>query len=122
MLAAAGAERPLVGPVRDWTVRQPEPGLDGVVVSLVDSVEGRYEVADVLARFTLSAAVRGLSFHVQRERLGDDFRCPFGDFVTASTPLSQSAADAALSGLDEPRGCWSCGTKTHRWSSATSTR
>lgn len=104
MLTKAGAQAtPLVGPVRDWTTSQNDPGFDGVVISSVDDVDGRYEVADILARATLSAAVAGLSFHVQRERLGDGKRCPFCDFVTVESPLAQAAADARLTGLAEQR-------------------
>jgi hypothetical protein len=104
MLSSAGARAtPLVGPVRDWTTSQDAPGFDGVVLSSVDDVDGRYEVADILARTTLSAAVAGLSFHVQREHLGDGSRCPFCDFVTVESPLAQAAADARLTGLPERR-------------------
>ena len=105
ILAAAGADIAdfHVGPVRDWTTTQPSPGFDGTVISSVDTVDGRYEVADVLARTTLSAAVRALSFHIQREHLGDGFRCPFCDFVSTASPLAQAAADALLTGLDENR-------------------
>ncbi|TCC30518.1 MULTISPECIES: hypothetical protein [Kribbella] len=104
ILAAAGATTDhLVGPIRNWTTSQPAPGFDGIVVSSVDDVDGRYEVADLLARTTLSAAVRALSFHIQREHLGDGLRCPFCDFVTAASPLAQAAADAKLTGLGEQR-------------------
>lgn len=104
MLKSAGAQAtPLVGPVRDWTTKQDAPGFDGVVLSTVDDVDGRYEVADILARTTLSAAVGGLSFHVQREHLGDGNRCPFCDFVTVESPMAQAAADAKLTGLTEQR-------------------
>lgn len=103
-LKAAGATAThVIGPVRKWTTSQTEPGLDGVVVSSVDDVDGRYEVADILARTTLSAAVRALSFHIQREHLGDGGRCPFCDFISAASPLAQAAADAQLTGLPEQR-------------------
>lgn len=104
MLTAAGASvQSLQGPVRAWTVAQPVPGFRGTVLSSVDDVGGRYEVADVLARTTLSAAVAGLAFHVQREHIGDGFRCPFCDFVSTTSPLGQAAADANLTGLPEQR-------------------
>ena len=104
MLTDAGATADHhIGPVRTWTTSQPEPGFDGIVLSSVDDVDGRYEVADILARTTISAAVRALSFHVQREHLGDGLRCPFCDFVTAESPLAQAAADARLTGLEEQR-------------------
>ncbi|MEV0792634.1 hypothetical protein [Kribbella sp. NPDC050459] len=104
MLGRAGAAADhLVGPVRSWTTSQAEPGFDGVVVSSLDDIDGRYEVADMLARATMSVAVRALSFHLQREHLGDGMRCPFCDFVTTASPLAQAAADAQLTGLSEQR-------------------
>lgn len=104
MLASAGAKVAAhIGPVRSWTVKQPMPGFDGIVISSVDTVDGRYEVADILARTTLSGAVRALAFHIQREHLGDGYRCPFCDFVSTESPLAQAAADAALTGLPEHR-------------------
>jgi len=57
LLREAGAvATPLAENLRDWTTAQPAPGLDGIVIASVDSVDGRYEVADVLARTTLSAS------------------------------------------------------------------
>jgi len=89
--------------VAEWTCAQASPGLDGIVVSSVDTVDGRFDVADVLARTTLSAAVDSLSFHVQREHLGDGFRCPYCDFVTLDSPLAGAANVAAFTGLTEQR-------------------
>lgn len=104
MLTSAGADATSHnGPVHTWTTSQPTPGFDGIVIASVDTIDGRYEVADILARTTLSAAVRALAFHVQREHLGDGHACPFCDFVTAESTLTQSAADAALTGLPEQR-------------------
>ena len=104
LLASSGADaRNFVGSVGAWAFEQPEPGFDGFLVSSVDTIDGRYEVADVLARGNLSAAVRGLSLHVQREHLGDGMACPFCDFVSLASPLSQAQSDAVLTGLSEQR-------------------
>jgi len=104
MLRNAGANSsPHVGPVRDWVRSRPTPGFYGIAVCGVDSVDGRYEAADLLAQTTLSAAVSGMALHLQREHLGDGYRCPYCDFVDLRTPLSQAAADAALTGLEERR-------------------
>jgi len=91
------------GTVGSWVRRRAAPGFDGIVVSSVDTVDGRFEVADVLARETVSAAVSGLALHVQRERLGDGLRCPYCDFVDLEPALSRAAAEAAFLGLAETR-------------------
>lgn len=104
LLTTAGAHAtPNAGPVRAWTRSQTAPGFNGIAVASVDTVDGRYEVADILAQTTFSAAVHALSFHIQREHLGDGLRCPFCDFVSLATPLAQAAADAVLTGLEEQR-------------------
>jgi hypothetical protein len=104
ILGRSGADcSPHAGLVRDWIRTRTEPGFYGIAVCGVDTIDGRYEAADLLARTTLSAAVSGMALHLQREHLGDGYRCPYCDFVDLRTPLSQAAADAALTGLDERR-------------------
>lgn len=104
LLASRGATvTPHQGTVASWVVSQAAPGFDGVVVSTVDTVDGRYEVADVLARTTLSGAVDGLLFHVQREHLGDGLQCPFCEYVATTSSLGQAAADSRLTGMPEQR-------------------
>ncbi len=104
ILGAAGASAESHdGLIREWVLSRSTPGWDGIAVASVDTVEGRYDVADVLARTTVSAAVGGLALHVQREHLGDGLRCPYCDFVDLQPALSRAAADAALLGLPEAR-------------------
>lgn len=86
--------------VAHWTLRQPEPGLDGLLVSSVDTLTGRLQVADVLARQTLSLGVSGTALHAQREGLGDGFACPYCDYVSAAPVLTQADVYAATTGLD----------------------
>jgi len=53
LLARAGWDtRPLVGSVGDWVRAREMPGFDGIAVSSVDRVDGRLQVADVLAHTT----------------------------------------------------------------------
>ena len=86
-----------------WVTAQAEPGFPGLVVSSVDTVNGRADVADVLARTTLSAGVHGLRLHIQREHCFDDFACPNCDFVDLGAPLTQVQAVADATGLSLPR-------------------
>ncbi len=89
--------------VGEWAIDQPEPGFRGMVVSSVDERSGRMEVADLLAETTLSVGVRGLALHLQRERLGDAYACPFCEFVDVAPPSTQAGALASLTGLSIER-------------------
>lgn len=86
-------------PVADWTRSRPEPGFDGVVVSSVDRVDARADVADVLARTTLSVGVSGLAFHVECEHPADDLACPYCQYLAVGTPMSQLAVYEAQTGI-----------------------
>lgn len=86
--------------VTEWARSQPDPGLDGLLVSSVDTLTGRLQVADVLARQTLSLGVSGTSLHAQREGLGDGYACPYCDYVSAAPVLTQADVYAATTGLD----------------------
>ncbi|WP_424187705.1 hypothetical protein ACOBQX_07925 [Actinokineospora sp. G85] len=61
--------------VAEWACRQERPGFDGLLISSVDTLGGRLDVTDALARSTLSLGVAGLELHAQRERFADGFAC-----------------------------------------------
>lgn len=75
--------------VATWVTSRSGPGFDGVAVSSVDRVDARADVADALARTTLSVGVGGLAFHAQREQPADPFACPYCQYLTVGTPMSQ---------------------------------
>lgn len=89
--------------VKQWVTESAEPGCDGIVVSSVDTVDGRLEVADVLPRTTLSVAVRALALHVQREHLGDGLACPACEYVDERLAIGQTEIYAQLTGLSSER-------------------
>lgn len=89
--------------VAQWVITRCHPGFDGLLISSVDTVSGRLDVADVLARETLSLGVAGLALHVQRERFADGLRCPFCDYVSAEPPATQAQVYADLTGLPVAR-------------------
>lgn len=89
--------------VAEWTRDQAEPGFDGLLVSSVDTLGGRLDVTDVLARSTLSIGVSGLALHVQREGFADGLACPFCDYVRADPPLTQTGVYAQATGLTVER-------------------
>jgi hypothetical protein len=85
--------------VATWVMRQPAPGFAGIAVSSVDRVDARADVADVLARTTLSLGVAGLALHLQREHPADDAACPYCQFVAVGHPITQMQQIADLTGL-----------------------
>jgi hypothetical protein len=89
--------------VATWARNQLEPGLTGVAISSVDTVEGRLQVADVLPQLTLSVGVHGLALHLQKERCFDDLACPFCDFAELPNPISQAGVHAQMTGLPVDR-------------------
>jgi hypothetical protein len=104
LLESAGwSATPFVGTVADWVGAQPNPGFDGIAISSVDRVEGRLEVADALARTTLSVGVGGLALHLQRETLGDGNACPYCDFVDVGPTLGQVERFRHMTGLSLDR-------------------
>lgn len=86
-----------------WVPTIAEPGWRGIAVSSVDDVDGRFEVADLLAETTISLGIKGLRLHVQRERLGDGYACPFCEFVDVRSQISESQAEAAFTGIPAQR-------------------
>lgn len=100
---AGWAAEPVPAPLASWNSAQPSPGFEGLLVSSVDDVGGRLEVADVLAREVISVGVAGLAFHVQRERLGDGWACPYCEYVAAEPALSRAHLIAEQIGLPVER-------------------
>ena len=89
--------------VATWNTSKADPGWHGVLVSSVDTIPGRLDVADVLGDRTLSAGVSGTELHVQWERFADGYACPFCDFVRADPPLTQAGVYAQVTGIAVPR-------------------
>lgn len=85
--------------VASWNMTKDSPGWNGVLVSSVDTITGRLDVADVLGERTLSAGVAGTALHVQWEKFGDGYACPFCDFVRADPPLTQAGVYAQVTGI-----------------------
>ena len=104
MLTQAGWNTwPFGGSVGDWVRSRPQPGFDGIVVSSVDRVDGRAEVADVLAATTLSVGVDGLALHLQREHVLDEYECPYCEYASLDPPASEIDRLAQLVGLPPDR-------------------
>lgn len=93
----------VVKDVASWNMSKSEPGWHGVLVSSVDTITGRLDVADVLAERTLSAGVSSTELHVQWERFADGYACPFCDFVRADPPLTQAGVFSEVTGIPVAR-------------------
>lgn len=91
------------GTIGVWAARRKQPGVYGLVVSSVDTLMGRLEVADVLAEHTLSIGMSGLVLHAQRERMDGTSACPFCDYVDSAPALTQAEVYVDMSGLPLPR-------------------
>jgi hypothetical protein len=89
--------------VAQWCADSGSPGYDGLVISSVDTVKGRLDVADILAPITLSIGVSGLALHLQRETLGDGWACPFCEYTEMDSPMTQVQVLADLTGLPVER-------------------
>jgi hypothetical protein len=74
-----------------------------LAVAAVDTVAGRAQVADVLARETLNAGVDGLSLHVARHRFADGLACVYCGYVDASPAASEVDVYVSLTGLSPGR-------------------
>lgn len=97
------AADPQVSDVATWNQTKDQPGWHGVLISSVDTIPGRLDVADVLAERTLSAGVAGTALHIQWERFADGYACPFCDFVAADPPLTQAGVYSQVTGLPVQR-------------------
>jgi len=103
-LRAAGLDADaVVDTVGAWVARRPAPGVDGLVISSVDTVEGRLEVADIIARQTLSIGVKALELHAQREQMDGATPCPFCHYVDAAPALTQADVYVQMTGIDQNR-------------------
>jgi hypothetical protein len=91
------------GDVASWVSGQPSPGLHGIALSSVDTVDGRRDVADVLAETTISAGVAGLALHAQVEHPADDLACPYCQFLDVRSALEESQRWAEMVGLTVDR-------------------
>lgn len=89
--------------VATWVTSRDGPGFDGVAVSSVDRVDARADVADALARITISVGVGGLAFHVQREHGADELACPYCQYLAIGTPMSQLAVYQEQTGIPMDR-------------------
>lgn len=104
VLSEAGIQAsPFVGTIEQWVTSREAPGFDGLLVASPDTVAGRRDVADVLARTTLSIGVSGMAFHLTRHHPGDGMACPYCEYVPLGPVTTQADVYAAQTGLEAAR-------------------
>jgi hypothetical protein len=74
-----------------------------LAIAAVDTVQGRRDVTDILARSTLNAGVDGLQMHVSRHGFSDGYACLYCPYLDTGEALDQAAVYTELSGLSRVR-------------------
>jgi hypothetical protein len=97
--AAGLGARPHAGDIQAWlrTLSEP-PAIDLAAIS-VDTIEGRRDATDLLARDTLNVGVGGLSLHISSHGFADGGPCAYCQYVDVAPTLSGSARLAEMIGL-----------------------
>jgi hypothetical protein len=92
-----------VGDIQDFLAGFEQPPVIDLAAVSVDTIEGRCDATDLLARRTLNVGVSGLSLHISSHGFGDEGPCPYCQYVDLAPSLSGSAQLAQLIGLNENR-------------------
>ncbi|HEY2053158.1 MAG TPA: hypothetical protein VGH14_04390 [Solirubrobacterales bacterium] len=101
---ATGLEaRPHRGDIQAWLATLPEPPVIDLAAVSVDTIEGRRDATDLLARRTLNLGVGGLSLHMSSHGFADDGPCAYCQYVDVAPTLSGSARLAEMVGLSVER-------------------
>lgn len=100
-LARAGSleAHPHVGDIQAFLARYPEPPAIDLAAVSVDTLEGRRDATDLLARRTLNVGVSGLSLHLSSHGFADGSPCAYCQYVNLAPTLSGSARLAEMVGL-----------------------
>jgi len=100
-LAEAGidADVPHQCDVSAWIRSRSSPGFDGILIGSPDTIAGRSQITDALARETITIGVAGMQFHIARHHLGDGLACPYCQCVALGPASTQAEVYAAQTGL-----------------------
>ena len=82
-----------------WVQSRSTPGFDGLLVGSPDTMAGRSQITDALARETITIGVAGMQFHIARHHLGDGLACPYCQCVSLGPASTQADVYAAQTGL-----------------------
>ena len=101
-LEAGIAARPHAQDLAAFTNGTDQPPLVDLVIASVDTVVGRRDATDLLAKTTINVGVSGLAFHVSRHGFGDR-GCAYCQYVDVAPALSGAQMLAELVGLPVER-------------------
>lgn len=93
----------VVDTVGHWVAGRAAPGVHGLVISSVDTIEGRLEVADIIAEQTLSIGVKALELHAQLEQVDGVTACPFCHYIDAAPTMTQADVYVEMTGISQIR-------------------
>lgn len=93
---------PHVMDVRGWHAAQAAPRAEPLVLSSVDTVEGRMDATDILAEHTVNSGVSAMALHVAGHGF-DDRGCAFCPYIDTEPALSGAAMLAQAIGLPAER-------------------
>ena len=92
------AVEPHVAELATWLDRRADVPAEQLVLCSVDTVEGRRDATDVLARRTVNVGVSGMALHVANHGFGDD-GCAFCQYVDVEPALTGAAMLGEAIGL-----------------------
>jgi hypothetical protein len=96
------AATPHEADIQSFLEAQEKPPVLPLALVSVDTVEGRRDATDALARTTLNAGVSGMQLHVSRHGFGED-GCSYCQYVEAAPALSGAHLLAERVGLSVER-------------------
>jgi hypothetical protein len=91
------------GDIQGWLSGLKEPPVIDLAAVSVDTIEGRRDATDLLARRTLNVGVGGLSLHISSHGFADEGPCAYCQYVDVAPTLSGSARLADMIGLSAER-------------------
>ena len=90
--------------LQDWLAERDSPGFDGTAVVTVDRVDARRDAADLMARHTIAAGVRGLATELHRSTAIDSsMACSYCPHVDVADPYDQVDVYAEVTNLPAAR-------------------
>lgn len=92
-----------VGDIQDFLAGFPEPPAIDLAAVSVDTIEGRRDATDLLARRTLNVGVAGLALHISSHEFSEQSGCAYCQYVDVAPSLSGAAQLAEMIGLGVER-------------------
>lgn len=92
-----------VGDVQEFLAQFREPPAIALAAVSVDTIEGRRDATDMLAKHTINVGVAGLALHISRHEFSEESGCAYCQYVDVAPSLSGAAQLAEMIGLGVER-------------------